>query len=313
MDYSSKIFVAGHSGLAGQSLVKKLKELNYHNLLLPSSRELDLTQQTKTHEFLITHKPDVVILAAARVGGIKANMTYPADFFYQNISIQTNVIHGCYLTGVPKLLFLGSSCMYPRECPQPMKEEYLFTGPFEKTNEAYALAKAAGVKQCEFYNHQFNTRYLCLIPTNLYGPSDNFHLDHAHVIPALIHKMHLAKTQNRPHLEIWGSGQTRREFLFVDDLSEAILHVLTSDITETPLNVGTGRDVTIRELAETIQEVTRYTGTLVFDSRRPEGPPQKLLDVSKLTGLQWRARHSLQKGIEATYHWFVNNFDNVRK
>ncbi len=291
----------------------RLKDLNYRNLILISSRNLDLTQQTPTYRFIKRTKPDIVILAAAKVGGIKANLTYPADFYYQNIMIQTNVLHGSYLAGVKKVLFLGSACMYPPNCPQPMKEEYLFTDLFEKTNEAYALAKAAGIKQCEYYNQQHHTHFICLTPSNLYGPGDNFHLDHAHVIPAMIHKMHLAKQRNSPRVEIWGTGKIKREFLYAEDLADAILFVLKSYRGLAPLNVGTGEDITIKALAYLIKDVVGYSGELIFNKTKPDGPKRKLLDVSKLFQLNWRPRHTLPEGLRKTYQWFCNNIRLIRK
>ena len=313
MNPSSKIFVAGHSGLLGQSLIRRLKASGYNNLLLASLDDIDLTQQQATFDFLAQHKPDIVILAAARVGGIKANMTYPAEFLYQNLMIQSNVIHGSYLAKVKQLLFLGSSCMYPRECLQPMKEEYVLTAPFEKSNEGYAIAKTVGVKQCEFYNRQYQTQFMSLTPTNLYGPGDNFDLETSHVIPALIHKMHIAKEQQQSEVRIWGAGKARREFLFVDDLAEAIIFVLNHYQKLDPLNVGTGTDVTIATLTQMIKDVVGFEGKLVFETDKQEGPPQKLLDVSKLVSLGWKPKHSLEEGLKETYQWFVHNFSAARR
>jgi len=324
MEKSAKIFVAGARGLVGAALVRRLKEGGYANLLLPASNDLDLTDQTEVRRFFRHERPDFVILAAARVGGIHANFTYPAEFIYLNLMIQNNVIHQAFEAGVRRLLFLGSSCIYPQLAPQPMREEHLLTGPLEPTNEPYALAKIAGLKMCEAYNRQYGSRFFAVMPTNLYGPGDNFHPENSHVIPALIRRIHEAARAGASEVTVWGTGTPRREFLFVDDMADGSLFVLTlpDEVLDRELcnypkpnfvNLGTGQDVSIRDLAETVREVVGYTGRLVFDSSKPDGAPRKLLDVSKLKRLGWEAKTPLRLGIEKTYRWFNEHQSTFRK
>ena len=307
----SKIYIAGHKGLVGSAIIRKLEELGCTNLVYRTHKELDLTNQKAVHEFFAVEKPEYVFLAAAKVGGIYANNTYPAEFIYSNLIIETNVIHACYRHGVKKLLFLGSSCIYPKIAPQPLKEEYLLTGELEPTNEPYAIAKIAGIKMCEAYNRQYGTNYISVMPTNLYGPNDNFDLASSHVLPALIRKFHEAKMQNRTEVEIWGTGEPKREFMYVDDLADACIFLMNNydykDIGAF-VNIGTGTDLTIRELAETIKDIVGFTGQLKFDTSKPDGTPRKLLDVSKLRSLGWEAKITFKDGIKKTYTWFVNNY-----
>ncbi|MBK8163336.1 MAG: GDP-L-fucose synthase [Gammaproteobacteria bacterium] len=311
------IYVAGHRGLVGSALMRRFQAAGYSNLVTRTHRELDLTDQAAVREFFRTEKPRRVLLAAAKVGGILANDTYPAEFIRENLAIQTNVIHEAWRSGVERLLFLGSSCIYPRECPQPMKEEYLLTGPLEKTNRAYAVAKIAGIEMCRSYNQQYGTRYLAVMPTNLYGPGDNFDLQNSHVLPALIRKMHEAKLAGSPAVTVWGTGTPRREFLHSDDLADACLFLLslpeeqyasllTPHASPPLINVGCGQDVTIRELAETAQRVVGYPGRLEFDTSKPDGTPRKLLDVSRLSALGWTPRIGLADGIAQVYRWYLD-------
>lgn len=311
MEKNSRIFVAGHRGLVGSAIRRGLDERGYANLLLRTHAELDLADRNATRAFFEREKPEYVFLAAAKVGGILANDAYPADFIKDNLEIQTNVIDACYRSGVKRLLFLGSSCIYPKMAPQPLKEEYLLTGPLEPTNRAYALAKIAGIEMCWSYNRQYGTRYLAAMPTNLYGPEDNFDLLGSHVLPALMRKVMEAKQAGRQTLEVWGTGKPRREFLYSDDLAEACIHLLSLEeetfdrlirSDEAPLvNIGTGEDLTIRELAELILRVLDYSCELVFDASRQDGTPRKLLDVSRIHALGWKARTSLEEGIRKTY------------
>lgn len=323
---AAPIYIAGHRGLVGSALVRRLQEAGYSNLILRTHRELDLTDQAAVREFFREQKPDYVLLAAAKVGGILANDTYPADFIHENLAIQTNVIHEAWRCGVKRLLFLGSSCIYPRDCPQPIREEYLLTGPLEKTNRAYAVAKIAGIEMCRSYNQQHGTSYLAVMPTNLYGPGDNFDLQNSHVLPALIRKMHEAKLSSAPAVTVWGTGTPRREFLHSADLADACFFLLTQpdpvfeallgrgDSIHSPqssvlspalINVGCGHDVTIRELAETARRVVGYTGDLVFDTSKPDGTPRKLLDVTRLAALGWSPRIGLDDGIAQVYRWYL--------
>lgn len=304
MEINSKVYVAGHRGLVGSAIVRNLESKGYTNLVYSTHSELDLTVQAEVEEFFKSEKPDYVFLAAAKVGGIHANNTYPADFIMKNLQIQCNVVDCAYKYGVKKLLFLGSSCIYPKMCPQPIKEEYLLTGALEPTNEAYALAKIAGLKMCEFYNKQYGTKYISVMPTNLYGPNDNFDLENSHVLPALIRKIHEAKVENKQSVVIWGTGTPRREFLHVDDMADACVFLIETYEGSQFVNVGTGTDVTIRELAEIIKEVVGFEGELVFDTSKPDGTPQKLLDVTKLEGLGWKYRMELKDGIKVTYEWY---------
>jgi GDP-L-fucose synthase len=304
IDRHSKIFVAGHRGMVGRALVRRLRAGGYANLVTRSRAELDLLNQAAVDDFMQRERPEFIFLAAAKVGGIHANSTYPADFIYQNLAIEVNVIHAAFKAGVERLLFLGSSCIYPRDCPQPIKEEYLLSGPLEPTNEAYAIAKIAGIKLCESYNRQHGTKYACAMPTNLYGPNDNFDLATSHVVPALLRKIHEANIQRAASVTIWGSGAPRREFLHVDDMADACVYLMESGVDRGIYNVGLGTDVTIRELAHTIMSVAGYAGALEFDRSKPDGTPRKLLDVSRMNALGWRARYSLEQGIRETYLWF---------
>ncbi|MNR82121.1 GDP-L-fucose synthase [compost metagenome] len=311
MNKSSRIYVAGHRGLVGSAIVRRLENDGYENLLLRTSKELDLRVQQATFTFFEQERPEYVFLAAAKVGGILANDTYPADFISENLAIQQNVIQAAHQYGVTKLLFLGSSCIYPKMSPQPIKEEYLLTGPLEPTNEWYAIAKIAGIKLCQAYNKQYGTRFISAMPTNLYGPNDNFDLVTSHVLPAMIRKFHEAKVKQEAGQEatvtLWGSGAPRREFLHVDDLADACLHLMKHYEGNDPINVGTGEDVTIRELAETIAEVVGFKGKVIWDASKPDGTPRKLLDVCKLQDLGWNASKSLELGIKQTYRWYIAN------
>jgi len=304
---NSKIYVAGHRGLVGSALVRRLQSGGYRNLLTRTHQELDLTDRKEVHEFLEAEKPDYIFLAAARVGGIHANNTRPADFIRENLLIELAVIDGAYQAGVNRLLLLGSSCIYPKLAPQPLKEEYLMTGPLEPTNSAYAIAKIAGIEMCRAYNRQYGTKYLPVMPTNLYGPGDNFDLETSHVLPALIRKFHEAKVKNEKTVTIWGTGTPRREFLHVDDLADACVYLMEQHDGTDLINIGTGQDVTIHELAEIIGKVTGFQGTLVYDSSKPDGTPRKLLDVSKLRGIGWEAQTGLEEGIEKTYRWYLEH------
>lgn len=304
MEKESKIYLAGHRGLVGSAIFRKLETAGYTNLVVRTSSELDLRDQRQTEEFFSREKPEYVFLAAARVGGILANSTYPAEFIHDNLAIQTNVIHQSYLHGVKKLLFLGSSCIYPKHAPQPLKEEYLLTGPLELTNEAYAVAKIAGIVMCKSYNRQYGTNYIAVMPTNLYGPGDNFDLETSHVLPALIRKIYEAGLKGAPSVLLWGTGEPRREFLHVDDLANACLFLMQRYDSSELINLGTGRDISIRELAEMIRELTGYSGEIVWDHTKPDGTPQKLLDISKITALGWKPQYSLKEGIRQTFQWY---------
>ena len=301
----SKIFIAGHRGMVGSAIVRLLQAKGYDNLIVKTRDELDLTNQSEVHSFLAEEKPDYIFLAAARVGGIHANNTFRADFIYENLVIETNIVHAAWQAGVNRLLFLGSSCIYPRDCPQPIKEEYLLTGPLEQTNEPYAIAKIAGIKLCESYNRQYGTSYVSVMPTNLYGPNDSYDLQQSHVLPALIRKAHEAKLQGEKCLTVWGTGTPKREFLYVDDMAEACIFLMESAVTDGLYNVGTGTDVTIRELAETVMDVVGFQGTLAFDTTRPDGTPRKLLDVTTMKSLGWQAKTPLHEGIAKAYANFL--------
>jgi GDP-L-fucose synthase len=334
MDKTSRIYVAGHRGLVGSAIYRRLESGGFTNLITRTSRELDLTRQADVEAFFKKENPEYVFLAAAKVGGILANNTYPADFIYGNMMIQSNIIHASYLNGAKKLLFLGSSCIYPKLAPQPMKEEYLLGGELEPTNEPYAVAKIAGIKMCQSYNRQYRTNYISVMPTNLYGPRDNFDLSTSHVLPALIRKFHEGKVasqqgegqvevkakkdlsqpqpavtpepQPEPHsVTIWGTGTPRREFLYVDDLADACLFLMERYDSSEIINIGVGEDITIAELAELVKQVVGYEGEIIYDSSKPDGTPRKLLDVSRLHSLGWRARTSLEEGIRKTYEWYV--------
>ena len=297
MDKKSKIFVAGHRGLVGSAIVRRLKKAGYENLLFRTHDELDLTRQTSVEGFFEKERPDYVFLAAAKVGGILANSSFPADFIYKNLMMETNIIHAAHIYNVKKLLFLGSSCIYPKHCPQPMKEEYLLSGYLEPSNEPYAVAKIAGIKMCQSYKRQYGACFISLMPTNLYGPGDNFDLETSHVLPALIRKFHEAKAAGHPFVEIWGTGTPRREFLHVDDLADACLFLMGHYADAEIVNVGIGRDLTVLELAQMIARVVGFKGGLHFDSKKPDGTPVKRLDVSRLTALGWRAKIPLEEGI----------------
>lgn len=306
MKQTSRIYVAGHRGLVGSALVRRLQKGGYRNLLTRTHAELDLTDQKAVNAFFAEEKPQFVFLAAAKVGGIYANNTYPAEFIYQNLVIETNIVHAAYVNRVSKLLFLGSSCIYPKHAPQPMREEYLLTGPLEPTNEAYALAKIAGIKMCDAYNRQYGTNFISVMPTNLYGLGDNYDLNNSHVVPALIRKMHEARKDGREVL-VWGSGMPRREFLYSGDLADACVFLMesrnASDIGEF-VNIGVGKEITIKELAELIAEVVGFKGPLVFDASKPDGAPRKLLDVSRLRSLGWEAETDLRLGLGLAYEDF---------
>jgi GDP-L-fucose synthase len=307
MESDSKIYIAGHTGLVGSAIQRKLKEQGYSNIIGRTREELDLERQTQVEPFFEEQRPEYVILAAAKVGGIFANNSFPAEFIYSNIMVQTNVIHSAYRTGVKKLLFLGSSCIYPKHCPQPMKEEYLLTGPLEPTNEPYALAKIAGIRTCQSYNRQYGTNYISVMPTNLYGPNDNFDLETSHVLPALIRKFHEAKIQSNSSVTIWGTGSPRREFLNVDDLADACVFLMNHYDESEMINIGCGEDISIAELALLIKDIVGYTGNIEYNIDKPDGTPQKLLDVSKLKGLGWQPKLSLPEGIKKTYEWYCQN------
>lgn len=297
----ARIFITGHRGMVGSAIVRRLQAGGYSNLITRTHAELDLLDQRAVHAFLAEQQPDYIFIAAAKVGGIQANNQYRADFIYQNLLIEANLIHGAHLAGVQRLMFLGSSCIYPRDCPQPIQEDYLLTGPLEPTNEPYALAKIAGIKLAESYNRQYGRQYVSVMPTNLYGPNDNYDLANSHVLPALIRKAHEAKLRGDAEYVVWGSGTPRREFLYVDDLADACVHLMAQGYDGPLVNIGTGQDVTIRELAETVMQVVGFEGRIVYDSSKPDGTPRKLLDVSRLAGLGWGARVALRQGIELAY------------
>ena len=303
----AKIYVAGHRGLVGSAIVRKLRQEGFSNLLTATSKELDLREQAATRDFFAQQRPDYVFLAAARVGGILANNSYPADFIYQNLMIEANVIESARLSGVSKLLCLGSTCIYPKMAPQPLKEEYLLTGPLEPTNEWYAVAKIAGIKMCQAYQRQYGSKFISAMPTNLYGPEDNFDLESSHVMPALIRKFHEAKAVNAPTVTVWGSGKPLREFLHVDDCAAACLYLMEQYEDEGIVNIGVGEDISIAGLAGLVGEAVGYQGKIVYDSSKPDGTPRKLVDTSKINGLGWRAGISLQEGIKSTYQWFLDN------
>ena len=324
MKKNSKIFVAGSNGLVGSAIVRRLQAGGYGNLLTPEIDELDLTDPRAVADFFASEKPEYVILAAAKVGGIHANNTFPADFIHINLTIQSNVIHQAFLSGVQRLLFLGSSCIYPKLAPQPMREAHLLTGLLEPTNEPYAIAKIAGIKMCESYNRQYGTQFVAVMPTNLYGPGDNFHPENSHVLPALIRRFHEAKIERKAEVVVWGTGTPMRELLYVDDMADGSVFVMELDdatLAEKFLNypepcfvnLGTGVDVTIRELAETVKAVVGFEAELVFDVTKPDGTMRKLLDVSRAKSLGWQARVSLREGVEKTYRWFLEHQDSFRK
>ena len=321
MEKTARIYLAGHGGLVGSAILRRLEQEGYENSLTRTSKKLDLRRQEATEAFFTQERTEYVFLAAAKVGGIVANNTYPAEFIYDNLMIEANIIHAAYASGVTKLLFLGSSCIYPKNASQPMREEALLTGTLEPTNEPYAVAKIAGIKLCESYNRQYGVDYRSVMPTNLYGPGDNFHPKNSHVIPALMRRFHEAVQRNDTEVVIWGTGTPMREFLHVDDMAEASVHVMNLDdsiyrkYTQPMLshiNVGTGEDCTIRELAETMAKVTGFAGTLAFDASKPDGTPRKLLDVSRLHALGWKASVGLEEGLRNTYAWFLDNLEQIR-
>lgn len=298
---STRIFVTGHRGMVGSALVRRLQHQGYNNLLLRTRAELDLLDQAAVTAFLEQEKPDYIFIAAAKVGGIQANNQLRADFIYQNLQLEANLIHGAHRAGVQRLMFLGSSCIYPRDCPQPIREDYLLTGPLEPTNEPYAIAKIAGIKLCEAYNAQYGRQYTSVMPTNLYGPNDNYDLATSHVLPALIRKAHEARLRGDSEYVVWGTGRPRREFLYVDDLADACVHLMAQGYAGPLVNIGTGEDVTIGELAQTVMDVVGFQGRVVFDTTKPDGTPRKLLDVSRAHALGWRAQVGLREGIARAY------------
>lgn len=306
MDKSSRIYVAGHNGMVGSAICRKLKDEGYTNLLTRSSAQLDLRSQAEVNRFFDDTSPEYVFLAAAKVGGIQANNVYRADFLYDNLMIETNIIHTAYTAGVKKLMFLGSSCIYPKMAPQPLKEEYLLTGTLEPTNEPYAIAKIAGIKLCEAYRDQYGCNFISAMPTNLYGPNDNYHPENSHVLPALIRKFHEAVSTNAPSVEIWGTGNPLREFLHVDDLADACVFLMRTYNDKQFLNIGVGDDLSIRQLAELIKQISGFKGTIIFDPKKPDGTPRKLMDTSKLNALGWKPRISLEQGIASVYNEYRN-------
>jgi len=307
MQKDAKIYVAGHRGLVGSSILNALIKKGFTNLVYKTSKELDLRDKQMVDQFFEEEKPEYVFLAAAKVGGIVANNEYPADFIRDNLLIQTNVIDAAYRNQVKKLLFLGSTCIYPKMAPQPLKEEYLLTGELEPTNAPYAIAKIAGINMCQSYNRQYGTQYISAMPTNLYGPNDNFDLYTSHVLPALIRKFHEAKEQNAPFVEVWGTGTPKREFLYSEDLADACLYLMENYTGNEIVNIGVGEDISIKELAEKVQQVVGYNGTIKFDTSKPDGTPRKLVDVTKLNSLGWKASTTLEDGLSQAYQWFLDN------
>jgi GDP-L-fucose synthase len=307
MNKEAKIYVAGHRGLVGSAIVRKLKQDGYTNLVTATSKELDLREQSATRDFFAQQRPEYVFLAAARVGGILANNTYPADFIYQNLIIEANVIESARLSGVDKLLCLGSTCIYPKLAPQPLKEEYLLTGPLEPTNEWYAVAKIAGIKMCQAYQRQYGCKFISAMPTNMYGPRDNFDLESSHVMPALIRKFHEAQARNASTVTVWGSGKPLREFMHVDDCAAACLYLMKHYEDSGIVNIGVGADLSIADLAGLVGEAVGYEGEVIYDASKPDGTPRKLVDTTKINGLGWQAGISLQEGIKSTYQWFLEN------
>jgi GDP-L-fucose synthase len=311
-DTGATIYVAGHRGMVGSAIVRALKRAGFANILTRTSAELDLRRQAEVEDFFAQERPDYVFLAAARVGGILANAHYPADFIYDNLTIESNIIHAAHRMGVKKLLFLGSTCIYPKLAPQPLKEEYLLTGPLEPTNEWYAVAKIAGIKLCQAYRKQHGDDFISAMPTNLYGPEDNFDLEKSHVVPALMRKMHEARERGEAEVPLWGTGKPLREFLHVDDLAEALLFLMQHYSDAEHVNVGVGKDLSIRELAETIARVVGYQGELAFDPCKPDGTPRKLVDTTKINALGWHPRIGLEEGLRDTYRWYLENRDRLR-
>ena len=322
MNFDQKIYVAGHLGMTGTAIVNKLRQKGFSNIDVRTRAELNLINQKDVQHFLEEESPDYVVITAAKVGGIHANNNFPAEFIYQNMMIEANLIHGSYLAGINNLLFLGSSCIYPKESIQPIKEEYLLNGILEPTNEPYAISKIAGIKLCESYNRQYGTDYRCVMPTNLYGPNDNFHLKNSHVIPALIRRFHEAKITNKSQVEVWGSGNQKREFLHVDDMADATVFIMNIDkiILDKEINpmvshvnVGSGVDVSIKNVSKIIKEVVDFRGKVVFDTKMPDGTKRKLLDISKIESLGWKPAINLKDGLRQTYNWFLENSDELRE
>lgn len=308
MKHTSKIYVAGHTGLVGSALMKELEKQGYTNIIAATHHEVDLRNQQAVNEFFRYHKPEYVFVVAAKVGGIWANNLYPAHFIYDNVMIAANIIHAAYCVGVTKLLFLGSSCIYPRECPQPIQEDYLLSGYLEKTNQPYAVAKITGIELCHAYNRQYGTNFITCMPTNLYGPRDTFDREKSHVIPGLIAKFHQAKINHESTVTVWGSGMPRREFLFVEDLAESLIFLMNNYNGSDIINVGTGADITIKELAQLIKEIVGFEGNIIFDTSKPDGTPRKLLSVARLNNLGWYPQVSLKEGLERTYEWYKDNY-----
>lgn len=302
---NEKIYVAGHCGMVGSAIVRRLSDAGYENLITRTHAELDLTDQAAVQDFFTQCKPDYIFLAAAKVGGIYANNTYRAEFLYQNLMMEANIVHAAWQAGVQRLQFLGSSCIYPRDCAQPIREDYLLSGPLEPTNEPYAIAKIAGIKLCESYNRQYGTQYVAVMPTNLYGPNDNYDLNNSHVLPALIRKAHEAKMRNSDELVVWGSGSPRREFLFVEDMADACVFLMEKNVSEGLFNIGTGEDLTISELAHTVMQAVDFRGSIVFDTSKPDGTPRKLLNVDRMKVLGWQAKTSLNDGVALAYADFL--------
>ena len=309
MDKSSKIYVAGHTGLVGSAMVRCLQKNGYTNLIFKDIKELDLRRQEEVEDFFAQEKPEYLFLSAAKVGGILANNTYPAQFIYDNLMIATNLIHAAYLNKVKKLLFLGSSCIYPKMATQPIKEEYLLTGSLEATNEAYAIAKIAGLELCKFYRREYGCNFISAMPTNLYGINDNFDLENSHVLPALIRKFHEAKITGKEEVTLWGTGTPKREFLYVDDLADALLFLMQHYEEDEPINIGTGEDVAIGTLAQMVKEIVGFNGTIVYDTSKPDGTPRKWLDVSKIHNLGWKHKTELTKGIREVYEWYTKSYE----
>ncbi|MFH5885720.1 GDP-L-fucose synthase family protein [Halalkalibaculum sp. DA3122] len=310
---NSKIYIAGHTGMVGSAVLRQLKAQGYRNIITRSSSELDLRNQAEVRSFMDQEQPDVIVLAAARVGGILANDRYPFQFIYDNLAIQNNVIHAAHSFQVPKLVFLGSSCIYPKHADQPLREESLLTGPLEPTNQWYAVAKIAGIKLCEALRKQYGRDYVALMPTNLYGPRDNFDLETSHVVPAMIRKFHEAKENGHQPVELWGTGSPRREFLYVEDLARAILFAVEEDLDAPMYNVGTGKDLPIRDLAELVQDIVGHRGAINWDTSKPDGTPRKLLDVSRIHAAGWHHRKELEAGLADTYRWFVDHEDQLKE
>ncbi|MDU3526241.1 GDP-L-fucose synthase [Clostridium sp.] len=309
MNKDSKIYVAGHRGLVGSAIVRELKKKGYTNIIGKTHKELDLMDSMAVEAFFKEEKPEYVFLAAAKVGGIYANSTYPADFIFENLQIQNNVIGNSYKYGVKKLMFLGSSCIYPKMCPQPIKEEYLLSGYLEETNEAYALAKISGLKMCQYFNKQYGTNFISVMPTNLYGPYDNFHPENSHVMPALIRRFHEAKVSDAKEVVVWGSGTPLREFLYSEDMADACIYLMENYEGNDFFNIGTGKEITIKGLTELIKEVVGYEGKIVWDASKPDGTPRKLLDVSRLESQGWKYKMELKDGVKEAYEWYLENYE----